>query len=188
MKNVRNTLLGLYFNLLMVILLLFFMFKGMLDNKMGNWMQWILAGALIISGIFNVIFAVINIKNAFVFFKNNDYNSMKKGMKAIKFGTIPYFVVNFVLYLLLFLLFFAASRGFFLVSPMPLLFLIPGFFTYLTVIFTSSYGIGYSFILYKEKRLKTGKLILHILLQLCFVLDVIDTIILLTKNKVEKIK
>jgi hypothetical protein len=127
MKNVRNTLMGLYFNLLMVILSVFFLFKGMLDNNMGNWVQWILVVVLIVSGIFNIIFAGINAVNSFILFKNNDYNSMRKNMKTLKFGVIPYFVINFTMYLLLFLLFFAASRGIILITPIPLLFLIPVF-------------------------------------------------------------
>ncbi|MFL0269350.1 DUF6652 family protein [Candidatus Clostridium radicumherbarum] len=187
MKNVRNTLMGLYFNLLLVILTLLFMFKAMLDYNMGNWVQWVLVVTLIVSGILNIVFAGINTVNSFNLFKNNDYNSMRKNMKALKFGAIPYFVINFIIYLLLFLLFFAASRGIILVTPIPLLFLIPVFFAYLTVIFTSTYGIGFSLILYKEKRLRTGKLILHIILQLCFVLDILDTVILLAKNKVMKV-
>ncbi|GFZ30844.1 hypothetical protein CSC2_13700 [Clostridium zeae] len=184
MKNTRNTLIGLYFNLSIVILSLFFLVRGLIH---GNTVKWLLVVALIVSEIFNIIFAGINTVNSFILLKNSDYDSMRKNMKALKFGVIPYFVINFIIYVLLFLLFFAASRGFILFTPIPLLFLIPVFFAYLTVIFTSSYGIGFSLILYKEKRVKTGKLILHIILQLCFVLDVIDTVILLVKNKVVKI-
>jgi hypothetical protein len=172
----------------MVILSLLFLFKGMLDNNMGNWLQWILVVTLIISGIFNIIFAGINGVNSFTLFKNNDYNSMRKSMKTLKFGAIPYFAINFIIYFLLSLLFFAASRGIILFSPIPLLFVIPVFFAYLTVISTATYGLGFSLILYKEKRLRTGILVLHMILQLCFVLDVIDTVILLTKNKVVKIR
>lgn len=186
MKNVGKTLMGLYLNLLLVILSLIFMFRAMLNDNMGNWVQWVLVVTLIASGIFNIVFAGINTVNSFSLFKNNDYNSMRKNMKALKFGAIPYFIINFIIYLLLFLLFFAASRGIILVTPIPLLFLIPVLFAYLTVIFTSTYGIGFSLILYKEKRLRTRKLILHIILQLCFVLDIIDTVILLAKNKVMK--
>ncbi|MFL0248586.1 DUF6652 family protein [Candidatus Clostridium stratigraminis] len=188
MRNVRNTLMGLYFNLIIVILSLLFLLRTMLDNDMANWVQWILVVALIVSSILNIIFAGINALNSFILFKNNDYNSMRKSMKSLKFGVIPYFIINFIIYLLVFLLFFAASRGIILVTPIPLLFLIPIFFTYLAVIFTSIYGIGFSLILYKEKRLRIGKLILHVVLQLCFVLDVLDTIILLAKNKVVGIR
>lgn len=187
MKSVRNTLIGLYFNLFVVILTLVFWLRGLINSNTSNWLKWILVVALIVSEIFNIVFAVINAINSFILLKNRDYNSMRKNMKALKFGVIPYFVINFVIYALLLLLLFAASRGLIMFTPIPLLFSIPVFFAYLTVIFTSSYGIGFSLILYKDKRIKTGKLVLHILLQLCFVLDVLDTIILIAKNKVVKI-
>ncbi|GKU25150.1 DUF6652 family protein [Clostridium folliculivorans] len=186
MKNVKNTLIGLYFNLFIVILSLLFLLRGLTHSNMYAWLKWIFVFALIVSETFNIVFAGINAVNSFILLKNSDYNSMRKNMKALKFGVIPYFVINFIIYALLFLLFFAASRGLIVFTPIPLLFLIPVFFAYLTVIFTSSYGIGFSLILYKEKRIKTGKLVLHMLLQLCFVLDVIDTIILVSKNKVVK--
>ncbi|GFP77006.1 DUF6652 family protein [Clostridium fungisolvens] len=187
MKNVKNTLIGLYFNLFMVVLSLILLLRGLIHGNTGNWLKWILVFALISSEILNIVFAGINTVNSFILFKNSDYNSMRKNMKALKFGVIPYFVINFIIYGLLFLLFFAASRGLILFTPIPFLFLIPVFFAYLTVIFTSSYGLGFSLILYKEKMISTGKLVLHIILQLCFVLDVLDTIILLAKNKTVKI-
>jgi hypothetical protein len=183
MKNVRNALIGLYFNLFIVIFLL----RGLIYDNNSKWLKWILVFALIVSEIFNIVFAGINAVNSFIFLKNGDYNSMRKNMKALKFGVIPYFAINFIIYGLLFLLLLGASRGFLFFTPIPLLFLIPVFFAYLTVIFTSSYGIGFSLVLYNKKRISTGKLVLHIILQLCFVLDVIDTIILIAKNKVVKI-
>ncbi|MBK1813191.1 hypothetical protein JHL18_21445 [Clostridium sp. YIM B02505] len=186
MKNVRNALIGLYFNLFIVIFTLVFWVRWLIDLNNSSWLKWLLVFALTVSEIFNIVFAGINAVNSFILLKNGDYTSMRKNMKALKFGVIPYFVINFIIYVLLFLLFFAASRGLFIFTPIPLLLLIPVFFAYLTVIFTASYGIGFSLILYKEKRIKTGKLVLHILLQLCFVLDVIDTIVLLAKNKVVK--
>jgi hypothetical protein len=186
MKFCRNTLIGLYINLSFVILLWVSIFMGLVNNKL-DWKQWLLLFFLVISGIFNVIFAVINIFITFKLYKNNEYNSLRKNMKSTKLGAIPYFIINFIFYFLLFALFFAASRGIMIVTPIPLLFLVPIAFTYLSVLSTSFYGIGFIVILYKAKKLKIGKLIFHILLQLCFVLDVVDTLILLAKNKSEKI-
>jgi hypothetical protein len=186
MKLIRNTLSGLYVNLFMVILLMARLLWGLTNNNMGDWMRWLLTAAVVISGISNVIFAVKNIINTCRLYKNREYNSLRKYMKVRKLGVIPYFVLNFVIYFLLFTLFFAASRGLILFTPIPLIFLLPIFFTYLTVLFTSSYGIGFVAIINKEKRLKNGKLIIHVLLQLCFILDVISTIILLMKYKDEQ--
>jgi hypothetical protein len=113
--------------------------------------------------------------------------ALRKYMKRLKFGAIPYFILNFLFYLLLFLFFFAASRGIVVFTPLPLFFLIPIFFTYLSVLFTSPYAIGFIVALRNEDKMKIGKLVIHILMQLCFVLDVIDTIVLLKKYKTQQV-
>lgn len=185
MKIIRETLLGLYINLLMIILLLASAFRGLLKNNMGNWIQWLLIAAVVVSGIFNILFGIKNIYNTWRLYKNNEYNSLRKYMKRLKLGAVPYFILNFVLYFFLFTLFFAASRGIFIFTPIPLFFLVPIFFTYLSVLLTSCYGIGFAAILNKEKNLGSGKMIIHVLLQICFVLDVLSTIILIIKYKYE---
>jgi hypothetical protein len=187
MKLIRSTLAGLYVNFILVILLLVSLVSGLINNSMGDWKQWLIISLLIITSILNTLFAVINIKNAIQMVKRNEYKSLRKSMKVLKLGAIPYFIINFLIYLMLFLLLFAASRGIILFSPIPLMFLIPITFTYLTVLFTSSYGIGYVVIIGKEKRLKKSKLLIHILMQLCFVLDIFSTIVLLRKYKLDHI-
>ncbi|WP_066501295.1 DUF6652 family protein [Abyssisolibacter fermentans] len=185
MKLIRNTLLWLYVNLFMVILLIVSLLSALIKGNMGNWIQWLLIIVITISNILNMIFAVKNIINTCRFYKNREYNSLRKHMKTLKLGIIPYFILNFIIYFLIFMIFFTASRGIIIFSPIPLLFLIPIFFTYLIVLFTSCYGIGFVLILGREKKIKRGMQIIHFLLQMCFVLDVIDTIILLIKYKVE---
>ena len=186
MKFVRNTLLGLYVNLFIVILLLVRLLQELTINNAESPIQRLLIIAMVISLILNVIFAVINIINTIRLYKNREYNSMRTYMKVLKLGSIPYFVLNFIIYFLLFMLFFAASRGLIMFTPTPLLFLIPIFFTYLNVLFTSFYGLGFIATISKEKKLSKGKMLIHVLLQLCFVLDVISTIILLREYKVDK--
>lgn len=187
MKLVRSTLLGLYINILMVILLSVFFFRELINNNSGNWVQWLLYGLFVASSISNAILAVKNIMNAYKLYKNIEHNSLREYMKALKLWAIPYFVINFAIYFLLFGFFFAASRGIFIFTPIPLFFLIPIFLTYLTVLFTSCYGIAFATIMHKEKRFSIRKLLFHILMQLCFVLDVVDTIILLMKYKEEQV-
>lgn len=183
MKPVRLALLGLYLNLFLIILLLVCFIGEVLFYGTPHWSNWVIVVLIIISGIFNFIIAVTNVINSITLFKNSDHVSLRQNMKILKFGLIPYFVINFVLYLFIFLILFAASRGIIIFSPIPLFFIIPIFFTYLAVLFTSFYGIGYVLILWKENRIKNSCLVIHVLLQLCFVLDVISTIILLAKYK-----
>lgn len=187
MKHIRNTLVGLYISLFFVILLLVFLFWGLIDTGFGNWRQWLVTFALILLGVLNVVFAIANIKNSYRLCKNRDTITLRKYMKRLKLGAIPFFILNFVFYLLLFFFFFAASRGIFIFTPIPMVFLIPIFFTYIAVLFTSPYAIGFLIVLQNENKMKSGKLVIHVLLQLCFVLDVVDTIVLLKKYKTQQI-
>lgn len=189
MKLVKNALISLYINLFVIILLLVSLLKfGLIKNDIGNLIKYLLIAGVIISCIFNAIFALKNVLKAYQLYKNKECNSLRKHMKALKFGVIPYFVLNFVIYLFLFAILFVGSRGIMIVTPIPLIFLFPIFFTYLIVVFTSSYGICFAVINSKEKGLSKMKLVLYTLLQLCFVLDVISTVILLIKyKKVEEI-
>ena len=185
MKLVRNTLIGLYANLFSIIFLIVGLLRGAIKRNMGSLTKGLLIGLAIITSVLCLILAIINIINTCSLYKNKDYNSLRKSMKTLKLGMIPYFILNFLFYLLLALLFFAASRGMIIFTPIPILLLVPVFFTYLTVLFTSCYGMGFIAIINKENRINSGKMIIHILFQLCFVLDVISTIILLNKYKAE---
>ncbi len=185
MKLIRNTLVGLYANLFMVIALIITLLRGLIRYNSGNILKSLLIAAVVITLILNSILAVKNIINTYRLYKERQYNLLRKHMKVIKLGMIPYFIINFIIYILLFMLFFAASRGLIIFSPIPLLFIVPVFFTYLSMLFTSCYGIGFAAIVNSEKNLGNLKFIIHILFQLCFVLDVVSTIILLLKYKIK---
>ena len=182
-KPAKSALFGLYINLFLIIFLLVCFIGEIIIYSNPHWSNWIIVVLIIISGIFNFIIAYKNIINSITLFKNNDHVSLRQYMKTLKLGLIPYSVINFILYSFIFFILFASSKGIIVVSPVPLFFLVPIFFTYLAVLFTSSYGIGYVLILNKGNKLKNGYLVIHILLQLCFVLDVISTIILLIRYK-----
>lgn len=136
-----------------------------------------------------IVFTVINIKNAFWLYTNGKYSFLKKHMSRLKLGAVPYFILNFLFCAGLAFFVVACSRGFYIFiifSPIPILFVIPIFLTYGTVVSTSIYGIFYIASLLKEGKITIGKAILHILLQICFVLDIVDTIILLIIYRVKK--
>ncbi|KUO63129.1 MAG: hypothetical protein APF84_11435 [Gracilibacter sp. BRH_c7a] len=182
--KLKNTLFVLYANLITVIMLWVSLFNGSIYNI--SFIHWFLIVVFIISSVLIAVFAVKNVSNAFRLYKNEEYNSLRRNMKVLKLGSIPYFLINFVFYFLLFALFFVGSRGFFIFTPIPLLLLLNVFLTYIIVLFTSSYGIGFVAVARSEKRLNNTTCIIHVLFQLCFVLDVISTILLLVKYKVSK--
>lgn len=181
---IRNTLLGIYVNLLLVIGVWVFLFWGLINN---NYTIWILLSlALVFSEIVNLVLTFQNIRNTYQLYKNGEYNYLRKSMQMLKLSTIPYFLLNFIFYLLLILIFFMGTRGIIIFTPVPLLLSIPIFFTYLTVLCSAAYGVGFIAILWKEKSFTIGRTIMHILLQICFVLDVMDTIVLLRKYKAKE--
>ncbi len=186
MKLARLTLLGLYMNFVLVILFLARLIFGLIDTKIQAWTFWIILIALIISGFLNVLMAVLNVFKVLTIMKNKDYDLLRKHMKMLKFGSILYFILNFVLYFLLFAIFILASRGILLISPFPLLFLIPASCAYFTVVITSVYGIGVLLSLLRNKKISLKGFILHIVMQLCFVLDILSTAIILIKFKKEE--
>ena len=95
MKPVKLALLGLYLNLFLIILLLVCFIGEVLFYGNPHWSNWVIVVLIVISGIFNFIIAVTNIINSITLFKNSDHVSLRQNMKTLKFGLVPYFVINF---------------------------------------------------------------------------------------------
>ncbi|OPX45967.1 hypothetical protein CLHUN_04420 [Ruminiclostridium hungatei] len=183
MKLVRNLLLGLYVNIFLVLLLVILTFISLSGNRICVLLLFAVFVTALGSGLFCIVVGVISVFAACRLFQKQEYGILRHNMKILKFSSIPYLFINFIIYYLLFIIFFVASRGTATVTPIPLFFMFVIFFTYLGVIFTSAYGIGLLALLLKEKKLKAGCFLFHLLLQLCFVLDVVDTLVLMKKFK-----
>jgi hypothetical protein len=117
---------------------------------------------------------VLNIKNTVKLYKQNDVFELRKRAKIIKLSLIPFWIFHFFISALIMIFFIAISRG------MGIIFVpIPMFFTYISLLITSIFSIAFILLLNKNKYLK--RYYIHILLQLCFVIDIIDIIYLLKK-------
>lgn len=84
---------------------------------------------------------------------------------------IPFYVVNFILGLLISLAFIVVPGlqiGLFIVLPLFI------FYTYIILLSTSCYSLVLLYALYRSKMIHRKKLVLHIILQLTFVLDVLS--------------
>lgn len=169
--------------MVLVVLMLVSLVCGLMAPGLG-WVKWLAALALVASGVTNIVLAVFNVQSALLLFQVGDAFHLRRQMRTLKMGSIPYFVLNFILYVLLALLIIAASRGLVIFTPIPLMFIIPVLFTYLSLLFTSPYGIAYAATVHREGKMSAVGLAFHILLQLCFVLDVVDTAVLLMKHKI----
>ena len=180
MKSVKSLLALLYLNTVYLVII-----DGMIvlsmrgaDYHAG---EKAFPCVLIAGAAWTVLFltaAVINTVQAVRLAARNDAIELRKRMKLLKMGAVPYFLLNFILAGALFLVFFAASHGFgiFLV-PLPF------FLTWVAAVATSVYGIGFITVLNRSGSYDGGRLTLHIIMQFSLVLDVVSTFILLRKSR-----
>ena len=124
---------------------------------------------------------VLNIKNTVKLFKENNLIVLRKNGKLIKLTLIPFWILHFILSVLAMIVFIGASRG------MGIIFLpIPIFITYIFLLITSIFSIAYILLLRKNKYI--NNIVIHIILQLCFVLDIINMIYILRKISKKEIE
>ncbi|NLJ88534.1 MAG: hypothetical protein GX327_07130 [Epulopiscium sp.] len=184
MKRIRALQISYYINIfaaiaLILILMLFY----------GSKIQNIFLLADIMLGIFSIIaiflFGILCISNAVVLYRRGDLATLRQYMKVAKRGLIPFFIINFIYCAFLNMILFVASRGIFIIGPIPIMIIIMVSFTYLAVLFSSSYSIAFIIQLKKKDKLSQGVAFLNICLQLIFVLDIIELIYLLRRFRKE---
>ena len=135
----------------------------------------------ITSGIINSVFQIIIIINvivAIVYFRQNDAKNAYNNMKKIKLYLIPYWIISFITAVII-TVFTQFMGGIFF----GLAILVQ---SYLFLITTSCYSIAFLGILIKAKQIPKSRFFIHGILQLCFVLDVVDTIHLLHKYDISR--
>lgn len=183
MRLVKNILLGLYVNIFLVLVLVILTFISLSGNRISIILLHAVFTAAIGSAIFCIVVGAIGILAARRLFHKQEYSLLRHNMKILKLASIPYLFINFIIYYLLFIIFFVATGSTAAVTQIPMFFMFVIFFTYMGVIFTSAYGIGLLALLLKDRSLKTGCFLFHLLLQLFFVLDVVDTLVLMKRFK-----
>jgi len=135
------------------------------------------------SMILIILMSAMHLKRAIVFLKSNDKLGLRIGMKRMKLASIPFFLGNFLYFVLLAILMLGASRGFVIFTPIPLLFVMAIGMTYVIMVCTSGYGICYLVYQNKSGQITKGKMALHVTVQLIFVLDIIDTVVLVLRDR-----
>ena len=155
-----------------------------------NASTWITLGVLVVLfifyGVYKIFWGIRNIITGVKLTKAGDSESLGSFMKTAKFGSIPLYVIVFIINFLMWSLLLIASRG---IGIFSFLFMIAPtvFFTYLNVIFTSVFSICFLIDKKNKGEISAVSMVVHILLQLCFVIDVIDTIYLCAKFGKRKI-
>ena len=123
-----------------------------------------------------IIFSIINIISLAIDYKNNNTEIIFKKTKRIKLGLIPFWIINFICYLPISIILILVGHGFgFIIVPIFIS------ASYMVLILTSIFSIAYLKNLHKNRKIEFKKFIIHSILQLIFVIDIIDIIIILKK-------
>ena len=179
--DILRILLGVITGIFAIILT-----KLNVSDDLMVWIAIILYGALYIFYIiYKTYWGIRNIKTGIKFAKSGDSDNLMSFMKITKFGSIPLYVIVFIIYFFMTLVMLLAPMGFlmipFTLGPVVL-------FTYLNVIFTSAFTIGFLVDKKIKGEVSMAFVIINGILQFCFVLDVIDTIYLCVKFRKKKIE
>ena len=127
-------------------------------------------------GIWVIMFLTISIfllLDAIKLIEKKDNKLLLDNMKRIKYLSIPYFVLNFILSGGLTYFINAISHGFgIFIIPIPFL------LTYCVLIPTAFYGIGLLLVLYQEEKINIKIFLIYVIFLLCFLIDIIAVVLL----------
>lgn len=183
-KNITRLFLpALYLNNFIFFSFIFFITY----NK--DFLLWL--AIMTISLVIIILISIFNFIYAFKLFKDDDLILLRKKLRISKFASIPYFVINFIFCALILFLLFAASHGFFIVFPInpgTIYLWWIGMVAFIATISTSSYGIFFLIKLRQKHLITTSALIIHSVLICIFIVDIIDTALLLKEHKKEKVE
>ena len=123
-----------------------------------------------------IIFSIINIVSLIIDYKNNNKELLLKKTKRIKLGLIPFWIINFICYLPISIILLLVGHGFgFIIVPIFI------FASYTVLILTSIFSIIYLKNLHKNNIIEFKQFLIHSILQLIFVIDIIDIIVIIKK-------
>ena len=188
MKRIYGFIVSLYLNNIFIIWLDIFIImlaKNIMSDFDGvNFESYKpLIMVLLIWGIWFLLFMVISIINAINIIKKflqNQTDLLLEYTKKVKFGLIPFWIINFIGYTAFVIMVNIPSHGFgIFIVPFPIM------ASYFVLIATSVFSISLLLLLYRERKIDNKQFLIFIMTQLCFVLDVIGVIYLINKIKSE---
>jgi len=149
------------------LLLIYFILKEIiLINAVPNFIGVLLFSitiALAITNIINAIITALNKEN-----KSLMINSYSKTILVFKLIMIPFFILNFIMWYMAVGLIFLF--GGFLLIPIGIA------FTYIILLSSSTHVIAELYVYYKNRKITFNFFIVHSILQLLYVIDIIDYI------------
>ena len=173
MKSAKVFLCGMYLHLLLsvMILLIAILKKGHTEFIVAMFLVYVVIMlSVLVSGWVSVAMAV-------KVYRNKEYEKLEKGWLLLKYGSIPFFILNFLYSLFAWFIILVASRGFLVfLTPIPIV-------VTCTMIFQSG-CFGWCYIRYmNSKRESDGKISkIHYVMQVVSILDVISTLLIKRKE------
>lgn len=166
-----------------LMLLLLIMFSAISDKELGNTLSlatlvlWVAANlAFIIAAIFVLIDCVWLYRVGYL-------GLLRSNTRNIKFGAIPYFVLNLLLWIFITFVLIMGTRGLLIFTPVPLLLLLPVLDAFFCVLVTSIYSIGFTVGLKRIGLMSGGAAAGFIVMQLMFVLDEVAAAVLIASKR-----
>ena len=130
------------------------------------------------------ILGIVNVVKSFRAYRRGDLEYCLKAMLKLKYGMVPFFIVNLLGMTMIFLLALVASRGtIILMFPAVAFFIGLGVLcTWLAMLPGSFYAFQVARFAEKEGKTTRGRMILHMILQCLFLVDVLDAAYLSVKH------
>ncbi|MDO5396992.1 MAG: hypothetical protein Q4G33_03600 [bacterium] len=173
MKSAKIFLCGMYLHLLLSIAV---PSLGIIEKDVTeSLMVFVLFYIIIILSVLAV--GWVSVAMAVKACKRGEYEKVKSGWRLLKYGTIPFYIINFLYSLFVWFVLLVASRGF-LIAVLPLPITIT-----CTMIFQSG-CIGWCYIRYLNRQTKNDEKIskIHYVMQVISILDIISTVLVLRKE------
>lgn len=176
MKKVNSFIALLYINNLILIIANLLFIVGFLESFDTKIFSDKVFEILLLWSVVFLIISIVNIISIVLDYRNNNSERLLKKMKRVKFSLIPFWIINFICYIPISSLLLVIGHGFgFFIVPIFMA------ITYIVLLFTSIFSISYLLNIKKNKRITNWQFIGHSILQLCFIIDIIDTIYIASK-------
>lgn len=130
------------------------------------------------------ILGIVNVVKGFRAYRSDDQEYCLRAMLKLKYGMVPFFILNFLGMSTLTFLAVVASRGMVLLMfPLPIIFVAMGVIaTWFAMLPGSIYAVWVACFAVKEEKITRAQLVVHIILQLLFLTDVLDAAYLAVRH------
>lgn len=178
MKIAKAFLILMYLHLVCSIITPIAMLVSVNKTEGWNIFTFILFMFFLLEIVVLHIIAFVTVGMSMFAYKKNDTNILRKSVKILKLYSIPFYIINFIYSVFVWFVLVGASRGIMIIFvPIPIL------ITYLLIIQSGCVSVFYFKSLRRKQENSINFSKIHYLLQFIPLLDVISSIIVISKTK-----